>query len=173
DDLAGPLAGAGQYLGRLPAYPNGSAVCEVEIDPATGVVEIMRYSVVDDFGHVLNPAVVAGQVHGGVAQGIGQALFERTVYDGDGQLITGSLMDYCLARADDLPFFDAATVEVPCLNNPLGVKGCGEAGAIAAPAAVINAIIDALADLGIDDIDMPATPERLWRLMRDGREGMC
>jgi carbon-monoxide dehydrogenase large subunit len=112
--------------------------------------------------------VVAGQVHGGVAQGVGQALFERTVHDGGGQLITGSFMDYCLPRADDFPFFDATTVEVPCLNNPLGVKGCGEAGAIAAPAAVINAILDALAELDIEDIDMPATPERVWRLMRGG-----
>ncbi|MDP6787998.1 MAG: xanthine dehydrogenase family protein molybdopterin-binding subunit [Rhodospirillales bacterium] len=171
--LDGGLDGGADITVEKWTYPNGCHVAEVEIDEETGVTRLVRYSVVDDFGHVLNPAVVAGQVHGGVAQGIGQALFERTVYDGDGQLITGSLMDYCLARADDLPFFDAATVEVPCLNNPLGVKGCGEAGAIAAPAAVINAIIDALADLGIDDIDMPATPERLWRLMRDGREGMC
>ena len=162
----GGLDGAADITVEKWTYPNGCHVAEVEIDSETGVTRLVRYSVVDDFGRVLNPTVVAGQLHGGVAQGIGQALFERTVHDGDGQLVTGSFMDYCLPRADDLPFFDAATVEVPCLNNPLGVKGCGEAGAIAAPAAVINAILDALAELGIDHIDMPATPERVWRLMR-------
>jgi len=162
----GSLNGAADITVEKWTYPNGCHVAEVEIDGETGVTLLVRYSVVDDFGRVLNPTVVAGQVHGGVAQGIGQALFERTVHDGDGQLVSGSFMDYCLPRADDLPFFDAATVEVPCLNNPLGVKGCGEAGAIAAPPAVINAILDALAELGVDHIDMPATPERVWRLMR-------
>ena len=162
----GGLDGAADITVEKWTYPNGCHVAEVEIDGETGVTRLVRYSVVDDFGRILNPSVVAGQVHGGVAQGIGQALLERTVHDGDGQLVTGSFMDYCLPRADDLPFFDAATVEVPCLNNPLGVKGCGEAGAIAAPAAVINAILDALAEWGVDHIDMPATPERVWRLMR-------
>ena len=167
-DLGGDLNGAADITVEKWTYPNGCHVAEVEIDGETGVTRLVRYSVVDDFGHVLNPSVVAGQVHGGVAQGVGQALFEHTVHDDDGQLITGSFMDYCLARADDLPFFHTATVEVPCLNNPLGVKGCGEAGAIAAPAAAINAILDALAELGIESIDMPATPERVWRLMRGG-----
>jgi aerobic carbon-monoxide dehydrogenase large subunit len=167
-DLGGDLNGAADITVEKWTYPNGCHVAEVEIDGETGVTRLVRYSVVDDFGHVLNPSVVAGQVHGGVAQGVGQALFERTVHDDDGQLITGSFMDYRLPRAADLPFFDTATVEVPCLNNPLGVKGCGEAGAIAAPAAAINAILDALAELGIEDIDMPATPERVWRLMRGG-----
>jgi carbon-monoxide dehydrogenase large subunit len=151
-------------------FPNGCHIAEVEVDPATGVVEIPRYTVVDDFGVVLNPLLVAGQVHGGVVQGIGQALFERTVYDSSGQLVTGSFMDYCLPRADNLPFFDFSTVEVPCRNNPLGVKGCGEAGSIGSCAAVINALVDALKDHGVRHIDMPATPQVVWSALNGMRK---
>lgn len=141
-------------------FPAGAYVCEVEIDPETGVVEITKFTAVDDFGKIINPMIVEGQVHGGLAQGIGQALLENCVYDVDGQLTTGSYMDYCMPRADDLPSFDIALTETPCTHNPLGVKGCGEAGAIGAPPAVINAITDAL---GIDHMDMPATSEKVWR----------
>jgi carbon-monoxide dehydrogenase large subunit len=148
-------------------FPNGCHIAEVEIDPDTGVTRIVRYTAVDDFGVVLNPMLVAGQVHGGVAQGIGQALYEAAVYDDSGQLLSGSFMDYCMPRADGVPAMDVSTIEVPCKNNPMGVKGCGEAGAVGSPAAVINAIIDALADLGVRAIDMPATPQKVWRLIQE------
>ncbi|HYD30192.1 MAG TPA: xanthine dehydrogenase family protein molybdopterin-binding subunit [Azospirillaceae bacterium] len=148
-------------------YPNGCQICEVEIDPDTGSVKIVSYVAVDDFGRVINPMIVEGQVHGGIVQGIGQALMENCVYDDDGQLLTGSLMDYALPRADDLPPFVTETSEhAPCTHNPLGVKGCGEAGTIGSPVAVMNAVIDALADYGITHLDMPATPERIWQAIR-------
>ena len=142
-------------------YPAGTYVCEVELDPATGVVRIERMTACDDFGNVINPMIVEGQVHGGLAQGIGQALLEHGVYDKDsGQLLTGSYMDYAMPRADDLPGFTVETAKgTPCTHNPLGVKGCGEAGAIGSPPAVINAICDAL---GVKDIPMPATPFTVW-----------
>jgi carbon-monoxide dehydrogenase large subunit len=148
-------------------YPNGCHIVEVEIDPDTGVVTIDRYTVVDDFGRTINPMMLEGQVHGGIVQGLGQALFENTVYDDDsGQLLTGSFMDYCMPRADDLPSFSFATHNVPCTANPLGVKGAGEAGAIGAPSAVINAIVDALhGRTGLRNIDMPATPRRVWEAL--------
>ncbi len=140
------------------------------MDPETGAVALRRYTVVDDFGAVVNPLLLAGQVHGGAAQGIGQALLERTVYDTDsGQLLTGSLMDYCLPRASDLPSFDIGFRNVPCRTNPLGIKGACEAGAIGAPPAIINAIVDALAEWGVAHIDMPATPERVWRAIAEAR----
>jgi len=143
-------------------YPSGVHICEVEIDPATGVTEIVDWVAVDDFGKIINPMVVEGQVHGGIAQGVGQALLENCVYDAEsGQLLTGSYMDYCMPRADDFPSFRVGMTETACTHNPLGVKGCGEAGAIAAPAATINAITDAL---GILSMDMPATAEKVWRL---------
>jgi aerobic carbon-monoxide dehydrogenase large subunit len=141
-------------------YPAGVHVCEVEIDPQTGVVTIERWTAVDDFGKLINPMIVEGQVHGGVAHGIGQALMEGAYYDSDGQLLTASFMDYCMPRADDLPSFKVDTIETPCPSNPLGIKGCGEAGAIASPPAVINAITDAL---GHEDVTMPATPQVVWR----------
>jgi len=142
-------------------FPAGCHICEVEIDKETGVVEIVRFTAVDDFGTVINPMIVEGQVHGGIAQGVGQALMEHGVYDREsGQLVTGTFMDYCMPRADDLPRFEVGMTITPCPSNPLGVKGCGEAGAIAAPAAVINAITDAL---GVKEFDMPATPEKVWR----------
>jgi carbon-monoxide dehydrogenase large subunit len=144
-------------------YPAGTHIAEVEIDPETGVVEVVAFTAVDDFGEIINPMIVEGQVHGGVAQGIGQALLEHGIYDDDGQLLTGSYMDYAMPRADDLPSFKVETTVTPCTHNPLGAKGCGEAGAIGAPAAVMNAVTDAL---GREDIAMPASPERVWRALQ-------
>ena len=147
-------------------FPNGCHICEVEVDPDTGAVDIVNYAAVNDFGRIVNPVLVDGQVHGGVAQGLGQAVFENCVYDEhSGQLLSGSFMDYCLPRADDLPDFALATNEVPTNQNPLGIKGCGEAGSIPAPAAVVNAVLDALKERGVTDIDMPLTPERVWRAL--------
>jgi aerobic carbon-monoxide dehydrogenase large subunit len=122
---------------------------------------------------VINPLLVSGQVHGGVVQGIGQALYEHAVYDDSGQLLSGSFMDYGMPRADGVPAMQVSTVEVACKNNPMGVKGCGEAGSVASPAAVINAIIDALADLGVRHIDMPATPQAVWRLIQEHRQPLA
>ncbi|HET8997851.1 MAG TPA: xanthine dehydrogenase family protein molybdopterin-binding subunit [Acetobacteraceae bacterium] len=147
-------------------FPNGCHMAEVEIDPDTGVVQVVRYTVCDDVGKAVNPLIVRGQVHGGVAQGTGQALFERTAYDPEsGQLLSGSFMDYALPRADDLPNIDVEFVEVPCATNPLGVKGAGEAGAVGSPPALVNAVLDALAGDGVTHIDMPATPEKVWRAL--------
>ncbi|MDQ4134889.1 MAG: xanthine dehydrogenase family protein molybdopterin-binding subunit [Pseudomonadota bacterium] len=141
-------------------FPAGVHICEVEVDPETGVTKIDRWTAVDDFGVIINPMIVEGQVHGGIAQGVGQALLEGTVYDKSGQLVTASYMDYTMPRAIDLPSFQVGMTTTPCPSNPLGIKGCGEAGAIAAPAAVINAITDAL---GHEDVPMPATPQTVWR----------
>ena len=141
-------------------FPAGVHICELEIDPETGVVTIDRWTAVDDFGKLINPMVVEGQVHGGIAQGVGQALLERAHYNSDGQLLTASYMDYCMPRADNLPSFKVDTIETPCPSNPLGIKGCGEAGAIASPPAVINALTDAL---GHENVAMPATPQAVWR----------
>lgn len=174
------LAAKGRELGRPldtdlvsetppSAFPNGCHVAEVEVDPETGVVEVVRYCAVDDFGTLVNPLLVEGQVHGGIVQGIGQALLERTVYDRSGQLVTGSFMDYALPRAEDVPSFELAFHSVPAKTNPLGVKGCGEAGITAAPAAVVNAVVDALASHGVTHLDMPLTPERVWRSLRAAR----
>jgi aerobic carbon-monoxide dehydrogenase large subunit len=147
-------------------FPNGCHMAEVEIDPETGVVELIRYSVCDDFGKTVNPLIVRGQVAGGVAQGYGQAVLEHTVYDpSSGQLLSGSLLDYALPRANEFPDIEVELLEIPCASNPLGVKGAGEAGAVGSPPAVINAIIDALSGDGVTHIDMPATPERIWRAM--------
>lgn len=144
-------------------FPNGCHVCELEIDRDTGTVDIVRYTVVDDFGNVINPLLLAGQVHGGIAQGIGQALLEHCVYDDEsGQLLSGSFLDYCLPRADDMTDISFTFNEVTSPSNLLGVKGCGEAGAIGAPPAVINALVEALSPLGVRSIDMPATPQRIW-----------
>ena len=148
-------------------FPAGTHICEVEIDPDTGSVEIQRFTACDDFGNIINPMIVEGQVHGGLAQGIGQALLENCVYDPEsGQLLSGSLMDYALPRADDLPSFEVATKVTPCTHNPIGAKGCGEAGAIGAPAALMNAVHDALASVGVTRIDMPASPHRVWQAIR-------
>lgn len=149
-------------------YPNGCHICELEVDADTGEARIERYSIVDDFGRAINPLLLEGQVHGGTAQGIGQALLELGLYDAESaQLLTGSFMDYTMPRADDLPTFDCSFLHVPCAGNPLGVKGAGEAGAVGAPPAVINAVVDALhAATGMMHIDMPATREKLWRALR-------
>jgi len=145
-------------------FPGGTYICEVEVQPDTGVVRIDRFTAVDDFGTIINPMIVEGQVHGGLAQGIGQALMEHCIYDRTtGQLVTGSFMDYTMPRADDMPEFRLGHVVTPCTTNPLGTKGCGEAGAIGSPPAVINAVLDALAPLGVKDLDMPATPHRVWQ----------
>jgi carbon-monoxide dehydrogenase large subunit len=159
-------AGEAGAVGAPPAetFPNGCHIVEVEIDPATGAVGIARYTIVDDFGRTINPMMLEGQVHGGVVQGIGQALFEHAVYDPEsGQLLSGSFMDYAMPRAGDIPLFDFSTHNVPSTSNPFGVKGAGEAGAVGAPPAVINAIVDALHHKnGARHIDMPATPRRVW-----------
>ena len=155
-----------------PSWPNGCHVCEVEIEPETGAVEIVRYTTVDDVGRVINPLIVAGQVHGGIAQAVGQALMEQVVYDDEGQLLTGSFMDYALPRADDLPEIATHTDESsPCRINPLGAKGVGELGTVGATPTVINAVLDALRPLGVADIAMPATPERVWRAIRAAQRG--
>jgi len=147
-------------------FPNGCHVAEVEIDPETGTTKIVRYAVCDDFGKTVNPLIVRGQVAGGVAQGMGQAILEHTVFDPEsGQLLSGSFMDYALPRADDLPDVEVDLLEIPCVSNPLGVKGAGEAGAVGSPPALINAILDALGGDGVTHIDMPATPERVWRAL--------
>jgi carbon-monoxide dehydrogenase large subunit len=151
------------------AFPNGCHIAEVEVDPETGVAEVVRYSFVNDFGTVINPLLVNGQAHGGIVQGIGQALQERVVYDGEGQLLTGSYMDYTMPRAGDAPMFTHAFHPVPAKTNVLGAKGCGEAGCAGALPSVMNALIDALSEFGIRHVDMPATPERVWRAIQDRR----
>ncbi len=151
------------------AFPNGCHIAEVEIDPDTGVAAVVKYSTVNDFGTVINPLLVEGQVHGGVVQGIGQALMERVVFDGDGQILTGSYMDYAVARAPDVPNFTFLSHPVPAKTNPLGVKGCGEAGCAGALPSVMNAVVDALSEYGIRHIDMPATPHRIWQAIQEAR----
>ncbi len=164
-----PLSATEEVSTRLHAHPNGAAACEVEIDPETGELAILRYVAVDDVGRAINPMIVEGQIHGGIAQGIGQALFERTVHDpGSGQLLSGSFMDYCLPRADDLPSFSGRVDGRPTANNPLGVKGAGEAGTTPATAVIVSAATDALRGYGVTHLEMPLTPERIWRAIRAG-----
>jgi carbon-monoxide dehydrogenase large subunit len=148
-------------------FPNGCHVAEVEIDPDTGRVSVAKYTSVNDFGTVVNPMIVEGQVHGGIVQGLGQIIHERVVYDGDGQLLTGSLMDYALPRAEDVPDLVGVLAGKQATTNPIGAKGCGEAGCAGALVAVVNAVVDALAELGITHVDMPITAEGLWRLIRN------
>jgi carbon-monoxide dehydrogenase large subunit len=147
-------------------FPAGAYVCEVDVDPGTGKTTFVNFVAADDFGRLINPMIVEGQVHGGLAQGIGQALLECAAYDEDGQLLTGSYMDYAMPRADDVPFYHVDhSCQTPCTHNPLGVKGCGEAGAIGSPPAVVNAVIDALHRAGhthVTHIDMPLSPARVW-----------
>jgi len=149
-------------------FPGGCHICEVEIDPETGVTRIVQFVAVDDVGRVVNPMIVEGQVQGGVAQGIGQALLESAVYDANAQLLSGSMMDYTMPRADDLPNFSVATENTMCTHNPLGSKGCGEVGAIGSPPAVINAVVNALKDYGVRHIDMPASPQKIWSIIQSG-----
>jgi carbon-monoxide dehydrogenase large subunit len=148
-------------------FPSGTYICEVEVDPATGVTRVDKFTAVDDFGTIINPMIVEGQVHGGLVQGIGQALLENCVYDREtGQLLTGSFMDYTMPRADDFPDFQIGNICTPCTHNPLGTKGCGEAGAIGSPPAVINAVLDALHGVGVKEFDMPASPHRVWEAIQ-------
>ncbi len=171
-ELGVGLQGAGAFNSDLPSFPNGCHICEVEIDPETGLVEIDRYTVVDDCGTVINPLLAKGQIMGGVAQGAGQALLEDVVYDPDsGQLLTGTLMDYGIPHADTLPAIDIDFSPVPSTTNPLGAKGVGEGGTVASTPTVINAILDALAPFGVTDIPMPATPERIWRAVNRNAGG--
>ena len=151
------------------AFPNGCHICEVEIDPETGVTEVVRYVSVNDFGVIVNPLLAEGQAHGGIAQGIGQALMERVAYSEEGQLLSGSYQDYALPRASDVPFFGFLSHPSPCRTNPLGAKGCGEAGCAGSLPAVMNAVVDALSEYGITHIDMPATPEKVWRAIQEAR----
>ena len=165
-DCRGPLDGTSDETLAVPSFPYGAAVCEVEIDPETGVVDLVRYTTVDDCGRAVNPMILHGQTHGGIAQGVGQALWESCAYDPDtGQLLSASLMDYALPRADMLPAFTTEISEVPSTSHPLGLRGGGEGGTTPALGAVVNAIVDALAELGVEHIELPATPERVWQAM--------
>ena len=169
------LDGVGTWSGvpgGAPNYPNGCQVCEVEVDPDTGAVRIDRFFAIDDLGMVINPMICEGQIHGGIAQGVGQALFENIVYDDEsGQLMSGSFLDYSMPRAADFPEFVSELVEIPAKTNPLGIKAIGEAGTIAAPPTVVNAVIDALRELGVDHIDMPLTPARIWQAAKQAANG--
>jgi carbon-monoxide dehydrogenase large subunit len=168
------LEANGSFSANPPSHPNGSHVCELEVDPETGEVVIDRYFVVDDLGRILNPLIVRGQIHGGVVQGIGQALLEHQVYDRQsGQLLSGSFTDYAMPRADCMPNIEAELEEIPCKTNPLGVKGIGESGTIGAPPTVINALIDALNPLGVKHLDMPATPMRVWQSIARARSAQA
>ena len=171
DDLPHSLDVALVAEGPPSAFPNGCHVAEVEVDPETGQTLLQRYVAVDDFGTLINPMLAEGQVHGGVAQGIGQALMEQAVYAEDGQLLTGSFMDYSLPRADGVPPIEVGFHPVPATSNPLGVKGCGEAGVTGALPAVMNAVLDALSARGITRLDMPATPAKVWAALRAARDG--
>jgi carbon-monoxide dehydrogenase large subunit len=152
-------------------FPFGTHVCEVEVDPDTGKVTIERYSAIDDCGNVINPMIVEGQVHGGIVQSIAQALFEETVYDESGQILTGTLVDYMIPSAADLPRMESGRTVTPSPSNPLGVKGIGEAGTIAATACVVNAVVDALSGLGIRHIEMPMQPARVWEAIQQAKAG--
>jgi aerobic carbon-monoxide dehydrogenase large subunit len=169
DDVPRTLDVSHIFKGVPSAFPNGCHIAEVELDPDTGMVEIVSYTTVNDFGVLVNPMLVAGQAHGGIAQGIGQALIESVVYDEDGQVLTGSFMDYGLPRAADLPGLGFESHPVPARTNPLGAKGCGEAGCAGSLPAVMNALVDALSEFGITHIDMPATPHRIWQAIQAAR----
>jgi carbon-monoxide dehydrogenase large subunit len=167
EGLRGPLEASCDETVSTPSFPYGCAVCEVEVDPDTGVVEIVRYTSVDDVGRAINPMIVHGQTHGGIVQGVGQALWELCQYDAEtGQMQSATFMDYAMPRADMLPAFTTEISEVPSTSNPLGLRGGGEGGATPAPAVVVNAVVDALAHLGVEHIEMPVTPERVWAAIR-------
>ncbi len=168
------LEASGTWNTDPPNFPSGCHLCEVEIDPKTGVVKVDRYNAIDDVGRILNPMICEGQIQGGVAQGIGQALLEHVVYDREsGQLLSGSFMDYGMPRADDVPSYNLKLVEFTCKTNPLGVKAVGEAGTIAAPSAVMNAVMNALRPLGVKHLDMPATPSKVWHALQAAKEGVA
>ncbi len=161
-----PLKGTGRFEAERPNYPNGCQVSEVEIDTDTGAVRLVRCTAVDDVGRVLNPLLYAGQIQGGIVQGAGQALYEQVRFDSEGQLRTNAFVDYAMPRAADFPRFELGTRNVPTTSNPLGVKGAGESGTIGAAPAIVNAIVDALAPLGVSDLAMPANPQTVWRAIR-------
>ena len=174
DELEPGLDETAFYDPKNFTFPSGAHIAEVEIDPDTGRLEIVNFTASDDFGRIINPMIVAGQVHGGLAQGIGQAVLEGCVFDKEtGQLLTGSYNDYAMPRAEDVPAFQLSTHVTLCTHNPLGVKGCGEAGAIGAPAAIANAVVDALKPLGVKHVEMPLTPERLWRTIQQHKTPMA
>jgi aerobic carbon-monoxide dehydrogenase large subunit len=168
-DIAGPLAGESDQTNSVPSFPYGCAVCEVEVDPETGVVDVVRWTCVDDCGRAVNPMILHGQTHGGIAAGVGQALWEDCAYAADGQMLAATFMDYVLPRADVLPNFTTEISEVPSTTNPLGLRGGGEGGTTPALAATINAVVDALAEFGVEHMEMPATPERVWRAIQAAR----
>jgi carbon-monoxide dehydrogenase large subunit len=171
DELKGPLAGICDEVLPVASFPYGTQVCEVDVDAETGAVEVVGFAAVDDVGRAVNPLILHGQTHGGIAQGAGQALLEDAHYDREsGQLLTASFMDYAMPRADDFPAFATELSEVPSPTNRLGVRSGGEGGTTPALAAVVNAIVDALSDLGVSHVEMPATPERVWRAIQAARE---
>ena len=151
------------------SWPSGTHIAVVEVDTETGSIDLQRYVAVDDVGRVINPTIVDGQIHGGIAQGVAQALLEEAIYDEYGNLLTGSMVNYMVPSAAELPSFELGRTETPSPTNPMGVKGVGETGAIASPAAVINAVVDALAQFGVTEMDMPATPERVWRALEEAK----
>ena len=165
------LMAMASFTPPAPTFPNGCHVCEVEIDPDTGVTKIVSFVAVDDFGNVINPMIVEGQVHGGVVQGLGQALWEEGVYADNGQLLTGTLMDYAIPRADVLPDIEVLSTVTPSPHHPLGVKGIGEAGTIVSTCTMYNAVVDALRPLGVTELAMPMTPERVWRAVQTAKKG--
>jgi aerobic carbon-monoxide dehydrogenase large subunit len=167
----GPIADQADVDSRVGSYPYGWHVCEVEVDAETGVARIDRYTTIDDVGRAVNPLILHGQTHGGIAQGAGQALMERCFYTPDGQLLSGSFMDYAMPHADDFPSFTTALSEVPSTNHALGFRGGGEGGITPALGVIINAVVDAVADLGVTHIDMPASPERVWQAIREAKAG--
>jgi carbon-monoxide dehydrogenase large subunit len=170
EDLGGPLVAACDETVAEASYPYGAHVCEVEVDPDTGKVTLVGYAAVDDVGRAINPLIIHGQVHGGIAQGAGQALLEHCSYDPQtGQLLTGSFMDYAMPRACDLPFYATEISEVPSSTHPLGIRPAGEGGTVPALAVVINAIVNALSEFGVWHIEMPATPERVWRAIQEAQ----
>lgn len=172
DELRGPLAAEASFTGRIPAYPTGAAVCEAEVDPETGAIEIHRYTSIDDGGQPINPLILHGQVHGGVAQGVGQAMMEAAIYEpGSGQLLSASFLDYGMPRADHFPHLDVELTEDPTKGNALRVKGGGEAGITPSSAVLMNAVLDALSGIGIEHMDTPATPQRVWSAIRAARDG--
>jgi carbon-monoxide dehydrogenase large subunit len=173
DELEPGLEETAFYDPKNFTFPGGCHIAEIEIDPDTGSVSVMNFTAVDDVGRVINPMIVEGQVQGGIAQGIGQALLEAAVYDDSGQLMSGSMMDYTMPRADNLPNISVATENTMCTHNPLGSKGCGEVGAIGSPPAIMNAIVDALRDYGVRHMNMPATSGKIWSIINAGSSKMA
>ena len=167
EELKGGLDTVGEFTSPQMSFPNGCHVCEVEIDPETGVVSVVGYAAVDDVGTIIHETVVDGQTHGGIAQGLGQVLGEHVRYGDDGQLLNASLMDYALPRAADMPVMSTAHHSVPCTTNPLGVKGAGESGVAGSLPSAMNAVLDALAARGIDHFDLPASPQRVWQAIHE------